>query len=258
VSSIPHDTVELFSLPFSVLDIDQVVDAVTSPVRHVGTRLLITCNLDHLQNLRRSEQFRTAYEHSWMITADGWPIVTYAKLGRGITLPHVTGADLLPCILRRLDPLHHRPFFVASTDEVAEKLAILMKSYGFALHEIGTNVPPFGFESDAKFGEDLAMSIRENGTTHVFMGVGAPKSENWVHQQRDRLGNTYAFGFGAALDFAADVQQRAPRWMQQAGLEWFFRMLGQPTRLAPRYIRNAVTLVFAVQRDRATRRRFQS
>ena len=90
-----------------------------------------------------------------------------------------------------------------------------------------------------------------HGTTHLFLGVGSPKSEVWVDRHRDALGDLYAFGFGAALDFAAGRVARAPVWMRGTGLEWLFRLGQDPRRLVRRYSVNAVHFARLVLRDRA-------
>jgi len=81
----------------------------------------------------------------------------------------------------------------------------------------------------------LAEAIREHGTTHLFFGLGAPKSEVWIHENRHLLGDTYALAVGASLDFYVGLRKRAPIWMRNYGLEWSWRVMMEPRRLFKRY-----------------------
>lgn len=70
----------------------------------------------------------------------------------------------------------------------------------------------------------------------LFVGLGSPKQELWVHRYWDRLACTVAVCCGAAIDYAAGVKPRAPLWMQRAGLEWLWRLAHEPRRLWRRYL----------------------
>jgi N-acetylglucosaminyldiphosphoundecaprenol N-acetyl-beta-D-mannosaminyltransferase len=74
----------------------------------------------------------------------------------------------------------------------------------------------------------------------LIVGLGAPKQELWVHQHRGELRAKVALCVGATIDFLAGERNRAPLWMRHAGLEWLYRVLGEPRRLAARYARDAI------------------
>lgn len=245
---------QLFGIAFSRANAEEIVQAVTGPLDHIGIQSYYTCNLDHIYNLSRNPEFRAAYEAAAVRTVDGRPLALYANLVHNLALPLVTGADLFPRILDCLRPELHRPYFVAGSEATGAALVERMQSAGFARDQMGLEVPAFGFEKDAEASSRLAHSIQEHGTTHLFFGVGSPKSEIWLYQNRHGLGNLHAFGFGAALDFAAGTRSRAPRWMQRIGLEWLYRLLGEPQRLLPRYTRNAISFVRLIWIDVFSRR----
>lgn len=95
----------------------------------------------------------------------------------------------------------------------------------------------------------MAAAIRDHHATHLFVGLGAPKSEIWVHEHRDLLGDVYALAVGASLDFHVGLRQRAPAWMRRLGCEWLWRMLSEPRRLLPRYLLDSWYVIPAVARD---------
>ena len=82
---------------------------------------------------------------------------------------------------------------------------------------------------------DLAARIAASGTDILFVGLGCPRQEVWVYENRARL-NIPLLAVGAALDFHADRMPIAPGWMQRTGLEWSFRLWHEPRRLWRRYL----------------------
>jgi N-acetylglucosaminyldiphosphoundecaprenol N-acetyl-beta-D-mannosaminyltransferase len=83
----------------------------------------------------------------------------------------------------------------------------------------------------------------------LFVGLGSPTQELWVHRYWDRLACTVAVCCGAAIDYAAGVKPRAPLWMQRAGLEWLWRLAHEPRRLWRRYLVDDVAFVGIVLRE---------
>jgi N-acetylglucosaminyldiphosphoundecaprenol N-acetyl-beta-D-mannosaminyltransferase len=82
---------------------------------------------------------------------------------------------------------------------------------------------------------ELAQRIRASGAHAVFLGLGCPRQEVWAYEYRELLGIPI-LAVGAAFDFHAGTLPQAPRWMQDLGLEWLFRLIQEPRRLWQRYI----------------------
>lgn len=230
-----HNTV--LGTDFSALTRDKLVERMLHdriPMGE-GTRLLVTANLDHLSNLARNARFRAAYANVWTATADGMPVYLYARLRVGRALERITGADLFADLMSKLEPGAGVPFFVVGHEEAGELLVHKLKSRGFTPESIAYACPNFGFENDPVASAALAKAILEHGTTHLFFGLGAPKSEVWIHEHRALLGDTYALAVGASLDFYVGLRKRAPMWMRDYGLEWAWRVMLEPRRLFKRY-----------------------
>ena len=198
-----------------------------------GPRLIATANLDHVANLTRFPEYRDAYNSAWLITADGTPVYVYARL-RGIPLAErVTGADLFPELVSRFTQ-RHRPFLVASSEQAVQGAFKKLKAIGVATEHFEYVVPPFGFEDDEAYSNALTKKIRDHGTTHLLMCIGSPKSEVWVWRHRAVLGDLYAIGLGASLEFFAGTVTRAPRLFRKLGFEWVWRLAnGAATAGAP-------------------------
>ncbi|MEL6441978.1 MAG: WecB/TagA/CpsF family glycosyltransferase [Cyanobacteria bacterium J06621_8] len=82
---------------------------------------------------------------------------------------------------------------------------------------------------------ELVERIKASGASAVFLGLGCPRQETWAYEYRNLL-NLPILAVGAAFDFHAGTLPQAPKWMQDAGLEWFFRLIQEPKRLWQRYV----------------------
>jgi Glycosyl transferase WecG/TagA/CpsF family len=83
----------------------------------------------------------------------------------------------------------------------------------------------------------------------VWLSLGCPKQELWMLRYGDELAPALVAGVGAAFDFHAGTKQRAPDWVQRAGLEWLHRLLSEPRRLASRYARTNSEFLLLVGRE---------
>ena len=241
----------IFGLEFSPMTRAELASKVTKEAvpAGAGPRSIYTANLDHIVQLRRNPKLRRAYHKAWAVTADGMPVFLYAKI-RGLCLrTRVTGADLFGDILASLKPGTHRCFFVASSSETAQLLVNWLLAHGFDRTSIDYDVPPRGFENDAAYSADLAMRIGAHAATHLFFGVGAPKSEIWIDEHRETLGDCYILCAGAGLDFFVGTKKRAPRTFQRMGFEWLWRFSSEPQRLFRRYFIDSWAFIAAIGED---------
>ena len=123
----------------------------------------------------------------------------------------------------------------ARLDKLAPALGItdLLKKYpGIDIR--GMYSPPFRKLSEEEDAADIER-INASGADIIWIGLGAPKQENWMHAHKDKI-NGVMMGVGAGFDFHAGTIRRAPKWVQKIGLEWLYRMSQDPKRLSRRYL----------------------
>jgi N-acetylglucosaminyldiphosphoundecaprenol N-acetyl-beta-D-mannosaminyltransferase len=240
----------LFDQSFFGDDIDRVSQMVVQSGRNrpSSTQLVVTANTDHLVSLRENAQFRSAYSFAWLRLIDGFPISLYAKL-RGTPVPRVPGADLIVAMFELFSADTDKIFFVVPNDQTRNMLLKRLAGRGFTSNSLNIHVPAFGFEKDVVATAQLISMIRNLGTTHLVMGVGAPKSEIWVADHSSQLGPMVAVCVGAGVEFLAGTKRRAPAWMSKYGLEWTWRAAQDPRRLVRRYAIGFLRLIPIVFND---------
>jgi N-acetylglucosaminyldiphosphoundecaprenol N-acetyl-beta-D-mannosaminyltransferase len=130
---------------------------------------------------------------------------------------------------------HCRHFFYGGAPGVADVLAHKF-ALQFPTHEIaGTFSPPYRNLSPDEDREMCSM-INDANSDIIWVGLGTPKQERWMHNHRHLLSAPVLVGVGAAFDFHAGRVRSAPTWMGDHGLEWLFRLAQEPRRLWHRYL----------------------
>jgi N-acetylglucosaminyldiphosphoundecaprenol N-acetyl-beta-D-mannosaminyltransferase len=168
-------------------------------------------------------------------TPDGMPIV-WALRSFGVRhQKRVYGPQLMLTLCEQAMRCGHGIFLYGGREETLPDLRHRLERQFPGLIMAGTYSPPFRpltAEEDAAVIERIVKSDADI----VFVGISTPKQERWMWEHRDKLPGVVMLGVGAAFDFHAGRVKQAPPWMQQSGLEWFFRLLMEPARLWKRYL----------------------
>lgn len=232
-------------------DVDQSATYVLTTPRTAeqGVGLFVTPNIQHVALARRDPDFALAMEKAQIVICDGFPVFRYAQW-QGQDLPgRITGREVVEKMFA--DPTRlfgHRIFLVVDSDETAAGVAewVGANAPGVAFE---THVPPFGFDTDQALCDSLADRIRAFETSLLFMCVGAPRSEVFVHRQRSRLPACWALCVGQSFRLMFGMVAPPPALMVRLNLEWFWRLLLEPRRMARRYGPSALGFLAAVAKD---------
>jgi N-acetylglucosaminyldiphosphoundecaprenol N-acetyl-beta-D-mannosaminyltransferase len=220
---------------------DAVAAAMSRASRKDGFRLF-TLNLDHLVKRRDDADFRAAYAKAEFISADGAPVAILARR-QSAGIERTTGADLVVPLCGRAARTGIPIALFGSSRETLEKSAADLKAR-FPLLEIAhLEAPPYGFDPASEAAVAAAERIAASGARIVFVALGAPKQELFAAHMASRTPHLGFVCIGAALDFIAGTQERAPVLFQQIGLEWLWRLGSNPRRMFRRYALSAGMLV---------------
>lgn len=179
---------------------------------------------------------------------DGMPLVWIARrLGLEHVRDRVYGPDLMLATLDRGRHRDARHYFYGSHPRVVRALACRMKERFPSLELAGVESPPFRELSESEE-RGLAERITASGATHVWVGLGTPRQDLFVHRLRTQVPSVLV-AVGAAFDFHAGAIRQAPPVLQRAGLEWMFRLTMEPRRLWQRYLFGNSRFIAGVLRD---------
>ncbi len=194
---------------------------------------VVTPNADHLIRLHREPSFRALYADAAYVLLDSRFIAKLLRVTQKLELPVCTGSDLTAKLFNDvIRPDDHIVLIGGS----AEQAARLSERYG--LKQLAHFNPPMGFIRDPEAVETCLQFIETHSPfRYCLLAVGAPQQEAIAQRLKTRgIARGMALCIGASINFLTGDEQRAPLWMQHSGLEWLFRLLQAPGRMAGRYL----------------------
>lgn len=221
------------------------VDALTEDevVRWVGAELeagrggrIVTPNVDICRAAAQDPALKELVCSAELVVADGMPLVWAARL-LGTPVPErVTGADLIWSLSKLAARRGWPVYLLGGPPGVASLAADELTSCHPRLQVCGVHAPPYGFDATREGRERVRRRLVAARPRLVFVGLGFPRQDRLIVELREELPGVWFVGCGAAIAFAAGTVARAPEWMRRAGLEWAFRLVSEPGRLARRYL----------------------
>jgi N-acetylglucosaminyldiphosphoundecaprenol N-acetyl-beta-D-mannosaminyltransferase len=179
-----------------------------------------------------------------LVTSDGMPLVWMLRWLGARHATRVYGPELMSGLLEAAGDAGVPVGFYGGTPPLLARLAARNRLRFPRLRMVYAEAPPFR-EPTLEEDRRTIQSIQDAGVRILFVGLGSPKQDRWMHAHKNRV-QAVMLGVGAAFDFLAGAKPQAPRWMQSSGLEWAFRLVSEPRRLWRRYLtQNPKFLVLA-------------
>jgi N-acetylglucosaminyldiphosphoundecaprenol N-acetyl-beta-D-mannosaminyltransferase len=233
--SIPR--VDILGVGVSAINMDDALDVIDGWITGGFRQYVCITGVHGIMESQRDEALRRIHNNAGLVTPDGMPLVWLSKWRGWRRTTRVYGPDLMLALCERSLATGYRHFFYGGKEGVPERLARRLQKRYPGLVVAGTYSPSFKAVAAQESDEVLDL-INDAKPDIVWVGLGTPKQEHWMAQHVERLSACVLVGVGAAFDFHAGLQRQAPRWMQQSGLEWVFRLANEPRRLWRRYLVN--------------------
>ncbi|MEZ4867904.1 MAG: WecB/TagA/CpsF family glycosyltransferase [Caldilineaceae bacterium] len=194
---------------------------------------IATINADFVVKSLHDPELRRILQEADLATADGMPLVWSARLLDVPLQDRVTGADMVPALAQRAAEKGYSIYFLGAAPGVAAQAATILQTQYPDLRIAGIAAPS---PSAVQNGDPaIIAACRAAKPDILLVAFGNPKQEKWIYHHARQLGVPVMMGVGGTFDFIAGVTKRAPRWMQQTGLEWLYRLVCEPRRLWKRY-----------------------
>lgn len=195
----------------------------------------------------RDHQYQEIQNKAAMAVPDGKPLSIVSKRRGHSKAERVPGPDLMSQVFVCSELKNYRHFFYGSKEETLEKLRRnLLRQYPY-LNIAGMYSPPFRDLTEEE-DEEVVRQINAVNPDFIWVALGAPKQEIWMSHHAGQVSGIM-LGVGAAFDFSAGTVKRAPKWMQELCLEWFYRILQDPKRLISRYISTNLSFLWNVYKE---------
>lgn len=242
------ERVTLLGVDVSAINMDQALPQMAAwrAERDVIRTYVCVTPAHSLMDCQDDPDLRAIFNAAGMVTPDGMGVVWLLRLLGHRSAGRVYGPDLLRETCIAGSSLGWRHFFLGGTDDVLDALIRTLRSSAPDLVVAGSYAPPFRALGDLELSQMLSK-INEADADFVWVALGSPRQERWMHLHRPSLTAPVLIGVGAAFDFLSGNKKQAPRWIQRSGLEWAFRLASEPKRLWPRYRRYPRFVLLAAQ-----------
>jgi N-acetylglucosaminyldiphosphoundecaprenol N-acetyl-beta-D-mannosaminyltransferase len=256
----PPSTVDVLSVPLALTDYEQTLDWIDAMAAERERGYVCVCNVHTVMASREDPELRAALLASSINVPDGQPLVwAINALGHSLA-GRVYGPELMSRACARAAATGRRFYLYGGRNQGAlVQLALNLRQRYPGVRIVGGYSPPHRPLTDEER-DAVVDEINHSRPDVVWVGIGVPKQEKWMARLRPHLEAPVFVGVGAAFDFHAGLVPQAPNWLQEAGLEWAYRLAHEPRRLWPRYVRYNPRFVGAFARQlakhhRADRRR---
>ena len=236
------ETTDVWGTPFAVIDMAGALQLADDIVRARKPEYLVTANLNYLMLIESCPQLIEVNRRAAAVLADGHPIVLRSRCGVNPLPSRVAGSDLILELAQLCAERGYRMFLLGAAEGVAAKAAAELQARNPQLQIAGTYSPPFRPLNSAET-HDLISQVNRSGADILLVAFGQPKGELWIYEHLSQLRVPLSIQLGASFDFLAGTAKRAPKAWQRLGLEWMYRALSDPKRLAPRYVANVFYLI---------------
>lgn len=197
-------------------------------------RAVHLCNAYTLSLAQRDQELRRLLNADNLNLPDGMPLIWVGRwLGLKYLGERVYGPNLMIATMDRGREFGLRHYLYGTTDEILQKLEVALCKRLPGVDIVGRDAPPFR-ELTAEEDADLEQRLAEARPDVVWVGLGTPKQDRFIHAFHSRIPATF-IAVGAAFDFVSGNKRQAPAWIQKRGLEWAYRFAHEPRRLARRY-----------------------
>jgi N-acetylglucosaminyldiphosphoundecaprenol N-acetyl-beta-D-mannosaminyltransferase len=248
-------TASVLGVPLSLTDYDEALDWIDAMVAAGQRGYVCVCNVHTVMASHEDPKLRVALEQSDLNVPDGQPLV-WALNALGHRLEQrVYGPELMARACARSATSGQRFYLYGGRNQGALfQLALNLRQRYPGVKIVGGYSPPHR-PLTAEEREAVVSEINHARPDVVWVGIGVPKQEKWMVAMRPQLEAPVLIGVGAAFDFHAGLVRQAPNFIQDAGLEWAFRLANEPRRLWRRYTRYNPRFLAAFARQLGRHRR---
>lgn len=222
-----RDIINILDIPVDRISMEEATRRISEFVNSTSYHMVFTPNPEIVMLAKDNKDFKAVMKRADLIVPDGIGVVLASKILNDSLPERVAGYDLVQNTMKQAVDKGYRYYFLGSKPGVAEMAAEKMRSQYPGIQIVGTHDGYFTEEQVPEIIEE----INNSNANILLVALGAPRQELWIDQYRDQLQHIrVAIGVGGSLDGMAGIVKRAPEFFQKVGLEWFYRLISQPTR----------------------------
>lgn len=231
------DKINILGVGISRISIKEAIEQIGKYMAGGGYHYVLASNVHTVIMSQCDNAYRRLTNEADIALPDGKPLVWAAGLLEKARLQRICGRDLMSSVCKESLKSGYSHYFLGGRETVLSTLIKKLETKYPGLNIAGYYSPPFRpltKEEDRR----IIQMINDSKADIVWVGLGAPKQEQWIAEHLGKIKSPVMVAVGAVFDFFSGNVKQAPQWMQKVGLEWFFRFCVEPHRLWRRYIYN--------------------
>ncbi len=219
--------IELLGVAFDNVSMAEATAQGETFLNGEGTHYVVTPNPEIVEVCRENPQAMAAVNGASLVLPDGIGVIYGAKINHTPLKERVPGIEFGTAMIEACARMGLKVYFFGAKPGVAAEAAVKMQERYPALQVAGSHDGYFKEEES----ESIALEIRQSGAALVFVCLGAPKQELWMQKYGEKTGAKLLLGLGGSLNVFAGVAKRAPQFFCDHNLEWFYRLVKEPSRI---------------------------
>lgn len=242
--------IKLLNTYVNNVSMQETTDAIEALIHADKKSYVVAVNVDVIMKIEQDTLLKELTDKADIVLVDGKPLIWISKIHKKPIKAKISGSDLVPRLCEISAKKGYTMFILGGMDGIAEKAKKRLEKKLPGIKIVGTYAPPFGFEKDEQELAKINNMISEAHPELLITCFGCPKQEKFIYNNIDKYDAKVSVCAGATVDFLAGNVKRAPKWMSEHGLEWFYRFLQEPKRMFKRYFVDDVKILGLVWKYR--------
>lgn len=237
-----RNRVAVLDVMIDVVTMEEAVRTVEQFITQKKTHLVVTPNAEIIMMAQDDRQLAKIINNADLVVPDGAGVVWAARHNGDVMPERVAGYDLVQNLLARACTQKYRIYMLGGAPGIAQKAKSIAEKRYPGLQIVGTR---HGFFTQSDESE-IISNIKSSCPDILLVALGVPRQEKWLSEYIKQIGVPVSIGVGGTFDVMAGVVKRAPLWMQNAKLEWLYRLVSEPKRAIrmlalPRFVMLVIT-----------------
>lgn len=237
--------IEMFGCPMDVATMSDTVKIIAERIEKKQFTQHVVVNVAKVVTMCKDSILKESVCASDLINIDGMGVVLGARILGHDVPERVAGVDLFYQLLKVSTERHFPVFLLGAKDDVVSETRQRVQKLYPELIVAGHHHGYFWDDEGAVVDE-----IRKSGARLLFVAITSPKKETFINRWKEQLGVDFVMGVGGTFDVVAGKVKRAPLWMQNAGMEWLYRVIQEPSRMWKRYLITNSIFVWMVIKEK--------
>lgn len=230
------------------MDMAETIQTIGELIAAGKNSYVVPINVDVVMKMESDSYLKEIINHADMVLVDGKPLIWISKWHGCPVKAKISGSDLVPLLCKNSAKTGDSIFILGGREGIAKKAKRNLRRDYPGIKIVGTYAPPIGFEKDEKELDKINRMITNAHPDILIVCFGCPKQEKWIYENYQKYDAKVSICAGATVDFLAGNISRAPKWMSEHGLEWFYRFLQEPKRMFKRYFVDDVKILGLIRK----------